>query len=123
MGVIARWDNGDRKTLLIEFSDPWTWNDYHAMIARATEMVNQVIHTVDVIADLRNSSTVPDSDVIRNLVGGLNQMPYNVGLYVIVGLDGFEKSIATVFEKAMNSAAVVRSLDEARAYLARWRVW
>lgn len=127
MPVTIEWDNSEHTSILREFIGSWTWDEYYAAEQKLQQMLATVLHRVDVITDLTQSTiTMPEGAIARTRQIVKNLSP-NRGLTVDVGASAIVRMFMPVFAKhddtlpAIPETVFVETLDEARQYLKKRR--
>jgi hypothetical protein len=120
MGMSLAWDNEEKTVIRWEFDGEWTWSEYGKLKVVFDSMVSQVDHTVDVIADMSKSPTLPKSSLTQFKKYNRTTPP-NRGLIVFVGTNTIVRIMAealgNVFRGLSQYIAFSPSIDEARHLL------
>ncbi|GAB4482133.1 MAG: hypothetical protein Kow00124_30670 [Anaerolineae bacterium] len=59
MSVSVSWDEGERDLLLVQYVDPWTWQEYFDMADELAVQAASAGRPVDVIMDIRQGAGRP----------------------------------------------------------------
>ena len=100
MRISVEWDNDQHTILRWVFAARWAWEDYSAAQQQANQLLETIDHAVDVIGDLRNSSSLP-ANALTAYRGFVDSTAKNVDLIVLVGASRFVKALVSVFLQVM----------------------
>lgn len=100
MKITVEWDNEQHTILRWVFQSRWSWDDYSTAQQESNEILAEIDHPVDVIGDLRNTSSLP-SNALTAYRGFVAETAPNVDLIVLVGASRFVKAMVNVFVKVM----------------------
>lgn len=84
MGIHITWANDEKTIICHTYDAEWTVTDYYHLIDRHVKELATVSHTVDIINDLRNVATVPES-ILSAIRHAIRVAPLNEGINVMVG--------------------------------------
>ncbi len=117
MSIAVEWDDEERTILHYTFESPWTWEEYHAAIARAWEMAAEVDHPTDTITDMRNSRLLPDN-VFRHVRQSMVEIPESTRTVVIVGAGMLVQALLNILRRVYRNQDglffTAETLEEAR---------
>ncbi len=123
MGIRVIWDNEDRTILRYVYEGRWDQADFNKAYAEAKTMLDSVNHKVGIIIDVQKSHLIPNGIISRsrNLV---TTPSLNEGTNVIVGANGFIRSLVDTFTKIWRHGPLehrqiifASTLEEARKML------
>lgn len=125
MSIHTAWDNPDKSVIHILFDGEWGGEDLADAVYRADAMIISVGHRVDLIIDMSSSSHIPRDflSIARDMLDSGQPRP-NEGQRVVVGLNGFLRTLYHTAHRALNGRLEGRevlfatSIDEARELLA-----
>lgn len=121
MPITVQWDSEEKSVVHYAFEGKWTWDEYHAAIAQAFEMVKDLPYVVNMILDFTQSSVFP-SNALSHFSSSMKTPPREFDVAVVISKSGFVETLVAVFRRLsskMGEKLVVRkTLDEARAFLA-----
>ncbi|GAB4477144.1 MAG: hypothetical protein Kow00124_20050 [Anaerolineae bacterium] len=119
MPIIVSWANDARTIILEEYGPSWTWEEFLGISAQEHQMMDQVGHRVDIIADARNTS-LPERalelfpEIVRQAATSSHP---NAGLYVVVGASRLIRTFITLYTRIYpehgSSIRLVESIEEA----------
>lgn len=97
MPIKIEWFN-DEKTILLEtFEGRWTVDEYRQLIDQAAELLAEVDHTVDIIADgTDNGPRLPANLLRGGLVYAVRHVPPNQGITVFVRIDAVTETFVNI---------------------------
>lgn len=125
MSVSVTWDNDQQSIIRFQFADGWEWNEFHAAVQDAQDLLATVGHVVDIIADFQHTPFVPTETLARLAYVG-SPSPINLGSIVLVGSKEFSTTTLAVFRSYYRTVAqsfeVAHSVERGRALLARAEV-
>jgi hypothetical protein len=116
MGVQVRWDNDDKTIACYDFSDPWTWDQFHEAVTEIHAMVGSVTHKVDYIADMSVSRIAP-GNAIFHIRHAIQDAPTNSGLLVVVGGSAYAGAILKVVSRFTNYVQVATTVKDAHSII------
>lgn len=125
MGILVTWDNPDQTTLLWTIDGGWTWDESREAIATAEVMMDSSPHLlIDSIVDMQRGHLIPNN-AVSQFSRTLNKAHPKTGLIIMSGMPVFVQALLQVLTRARAASArriiVVKTLDEARAFLAAKR--
>ncbi len=97
MSIQVQWLNTEKTVLYIRFYNHWTLDNYYTALERANRWIEQVGHTVQVIADLHDVTTFPVG-LLTHTRNALQSRPRNVRLVVVVVTS---KAIVQMYQNAI----------------------
>ena len=114
------WDNPEQDRILLEFSPPFTWNDFHTGIKEAHQMIEAVEQTVDLI--IWTKVGMPAGFSLPQFRTAFQTQPANTGRVLVIPeekarMPAFVKRLALILEQAFprkSRIIFVISLAEAR---------
>ncbi|MBN2305558.1 MAG: hypothetical protein JXQ72_13835 [Anaerolineae bacterium] len=122
MPITIEWDNDDHTVILWTLSGQWTWADIRTTQADYHDMLRTVDHMVDVIGDMRHSTTVPLKALpnFQSLMRG--ELP-NRDRIVLVGSGTVIERLADTFNRVFRRGQrplflLAGTVEEARDLLA-----
>ena len=124
MPITPRWYNDDKRVILIDVVGKWTWEDYQELGNQIRPMLLSVDHTVDLIADMRQSGPIPRGLASVHIRRGQAVRPDNYGITINVGADSFAKALTSAIHKAYGGESNqiwVETLDDALDYIQSYR--
>ena len=83
MSVTIHWINSEKTVLYMRFRNHWTLDNYYTALERANRWIEQVGHTVQVIADLHDVHTFPQG-LLTHTRNALQSRPRNVRQVAVV---------------------------------------
>jgi hypothetical protein len=96
MPIKVEWVNQQHTIIHYNIIGNWTWDDYDAANAIATDMVKSVDHKVAIICDFSSSTAIPPR-VLSNIGRSLRQKRSpNVSHIVTVGVSGLLRNLTDV---------------------------
>ncbi len=110
-GVRCRWYDDQRTIILIEYTDPWTWEDFHVAWGEVIRMMGSVTNTVDLIVDMRRGPDTPDPEVITHYQAVWDLMPTNVGRILGVGASKFRARMGAIFADGIRGGIRLQYFD------------
>ncbi|MDX2075642.1 MAG: hypothetical protein SFZ02_04380 [bacterium] len=122
MSIDVSWDDEAKTIIRWDFSEKWTWDEFHEAFRVSIEMNIGINYRVDVIPNATQSPHMP--------LGALSefrrldeQLPKNVKLIVVAGSSPFTRSMIELFGKIYRAQSwrTAKSLAEARDHIARDR--
>jgi hypothetical protein len=117
MNIDIKWVEGKSPTLLMTYSDGWTWDEHFAAQERAKRMVDSADGQVSVIVDLSNVLTPPERVLVQLPEIARYTLSTQTKQLVVVGLHGILETAARVYARAYHRLITVDTLDEALTYL------
>jgi hypothetical protein len=124
MTVTVAWDDEAKTILRYEFTDPWTWDEFFAVLDADDDLIGSVEHTVHVIFDATGMRFVPPNPVaqFKNVASLINP---RLGILVIVGNNLWFQKVGEIFHvlygrrvQGISKVLSTQTLDEARALIA-----
>ena len=114
------WDNPEQDRLLLEFSPPFSWNDFHVGIHDAHQRISSVEHTVDLI--IWAHVGMPPGFALPQFRTAFQLQPPNTGRVFIIPEEkarmlAFIKRLAMILEQAFpqkSPMVFVNSVEQAR---------
>jgi hypothetical protein len=105
MKVEITWDNEDHTIINYAFQSGWTWEDLHAALQQAGEMVKQSPNQVSIIMDFTAASMIPKGALSQIRWAFNNPKPENIGLTVVVAPNAFFQAMVGLAQKMWGGAA------------------
>jgi hypothetical protein len=124
VSISVDWDNPQQTSLRITFARGWTWEQLHAAVQQADDLIISVPHTVHLLIDIRQASGLPGDFITR--AGELfaqGEARSNEGQKIVIGAGGLIRVAYNTFLMVYGQQLEGRpfsfagSLDEARAML------
>jgi len=114
------WDSPEQDRLLLEFSAPFTWNDFHAGIRDAHQWIGSVDHRVDLI--IWAHMAMPPGFALPQFRTAFQLQPTNTGRVFVIPEEkakmlAFIKRLANILEQAFprkSPMVFVDSVEQAR---------
>ena len=116
MGVQVLWDNDEKTIACYNFSDPWTWDEFHQAVTEMHKMVGSVTNKVDFIADMTKSHIAP-GNALFHIRRAIQDAPGNSGLLVVVGGSAFVGAILKVVSRLTRYVQVAATVKDARSII------
>ncbi|MBI1282122.1 MAG: hypothetical protein GC179_28605 [Anaerolineaceae bacterium] len=122
MGIVVQWDNAEQTVIHFVYSGQWTFGDLFDVMQDARVLMDSVDHPVHGIIDLRDSKLMPNGVLSLGRIVTMRKH-HNQGKSIIVGANGFARTLYDVYRKVYrttfdeSSYAFASSLDEARQML------
>jgi len=125
MPIQIVWDNDEHNTLRYDVSGKWTWEELFKARDEVYAHMNGVAHErVDAIINFNGGFNVPSGAL--NQIQQLREDPHaKAGLTVMVGANGFMRTMFGTFTKVYNSTTghtvdflYAKTLEEARDLIA-----
>jgi hypothetical protein len=125
MTITVDWDNPEKTTLYYQYTGKWTWDEYKEVTARAHALASTVDYPVDVIADFSGATLLPEN-ALGKFKASWQTSPMKVGTIAIITSSVLVERLASIFQRVNSNFAdkfrIVKSLDEAHAYIASTKV-
>ena len=120
MTIQISWDNPQKTATLWTFEGRWSWADFHKAQQQHKALLQGRVEQIDVIADLRNSPTLP-----ANAFSGYRNARVNtgahLGIIVLVGTNMFIRTMVKAFTRLNPTLGqeffFADSMEEARQIL------
>ncbi|GAB4482135.1 MAG: hypothetical protein Kow00124_30680 [Anaerolineae bacterium] len=103
MVITFNWDDREHTLLLIEYSDPWTWDEFFETSGQIVEMAEGAGQPIDVILDIRHSTPTPvfnpparPDRAHRQLHQAMHDIFQHARTLVIVGANGLQSRLGEV---------------------------
>jgi hypothetical protein len=119
MNINVTWANEEKTALLHTFREYWVWEDFFEASRRSMEMMDEVDHMVDIIADARNA-VLPSgalAQMTRILENAATRKHPNGGAYILVGASRVIETFARIYAQAFPSHGAkvlfTRTMEEA----------
>ena len=98
MAIRVTWEDENQQVILNIYEGMWTLDDFYAAVQKSQQLFDSVDHKVNVIFDVRQSSTFPKG--FMGAIGTLSKKPHpNTGVMVIVGGNAFMRAFYDVFTR------------------------
>ena len=122
MGITVLWDNPDQSIIRFVYVGSWSFGDLFDAMQEARNLMDTVDHPVHGIIDMRESKLIPNGtlSLARNVT--MRKHP-NQGKSVIVGANGFVRTLYDVYRKVYRTTfdesaySFASTLEEARTNL------
>jgi hypothetical protein len=118
LSVQVRWEDEAETILLLEFSGPWTTEDYLKAAEEARQLILAKSHQVCMISSFEQNQMLPQGFLIK-VYKFQRHTPPNQSLNVVVGNSPFVRSVFSVLQKVTARTGgrirLVNTLEEARA--------
>ncbi len=120
MAIVTQWDNDTKTIIRHDFSGKWTWDEFLEAAKRANELMDTVLHRVDVIANMRDG-IMPHQYALPKALYVIRTSSANMGVIVMVvnpilaATSNIFKKISPEFNKVTRAAS---SLEAARKLIA-----
>jgi hypothetical protein len=122
MSIDVQWDNVEKTVARWIFSGVWTWDDFARAQAQSHTLLRSVKYSVDVIADMRETSSLP-RDAFVQFRKFDRAVPPNRDRVVLVTTNQFICTMAKAFNQMFphqpTHFILAASLNEARELLMR----
>ena len=122
MSIDLQWDNSEKTVARWVFSGVWAWDDFGKAQAQFHDLLRCVDHTVDVIADMCDTSSLPRNTFARYRQFDRAVLP-NRDRVVLVTTNQFIRTMAKAFNQMFPNQPthfiLATSLNEARELLIR----
>ena len=105
MKVDIKWDNDEKTIIYYDFQMGWDWQDLHAALKGAGEMVQEAPNQVSVIMDFSNASLIPKGALSQIRWAFNNPKPDNIGLTVVIAPNTFFQAMVSLAKKMWGAAA------------------
>lgn len=119
------WDDTGRTVLFVTAVDEWNIEDFTGILNQVVAYLHKVSHPVHIIVDVRQSAP-PPLGIIWHSKFVFQRLPGNYAGGVIVTSDNLWRHVVTtvraLYAKHGNRLAAVRTPDEARVIVQKWRV-
>ncbi|MBZ0282833.1 MAG: hypothetical protein K8L97_18990 [Anaerolineae bacterium] len=123
MPILIQWDNEDETTIHCVFTDPWTWEEFEAMVEQTDVMIESASSAViDMIFDLTDGQRLPGNALGQFRKLSRKETP-KLGVIILVRVSTFMQLIGDILDKLYPNwtkrIRLVRTIDEAHALLPR----
>lgn len=120
MGTSAEWADAQAKNIIVmTFEGRWTLDEYHIVVDKAKQMVQESDQVADIVVDLRRSASIPNGVVQHQ--SKLAKNPINTGVTVLVGVNMLVQVMDNIMRrlhaKVMERVYLVKTMDEAYALI------
>lgn len=85
MGVHYEWADERQMIMQIYVESPWTWQEYHAMVATVMPMIAKLQYPCATTVDVTKSGALPRGNIIQNFLDIEKQLPDNIFVSVVIG--------------------------------------
>ena len=127
MGVKIAWDNDEKTIIRYDFSDPWTFEEFHEAMGLDDALFDSVDHKVHMLFNMMDVRSAPPN-LLAKLPQILTEINPRLGVVVIAESYTWVKSIAEIFYKVygrsiegFSGLKMARSLDDARQIITDYR--
>jgi hypothetical protein len=111
--------------LFVSVEGEWSIEDFMGILNQVVAYLHKVSHPVHIIIDVRQSASPPLGIVWHSRVV-FQRLPGNYAGGIIVTSDFLWRNVITtvraLYAKNSNRLGAVRTMDEARATVQKWRV-
>ncbi len=126
MPISVDWDAALPNTILYDFQEHWTWQEYYQAFERSLELAAALGGArYDVIGDLLRSSGLPSGSGITHVYSTLKRAPDNYGLTVVVSSSSFVRALVEVLHRVypdtQRKLIVAPTLEAARQLIVEQR--
>jgi hypothetical protein len=124
MKLQVEWDNAEKSVIRITYAEKWTWSDFYEANLAAVALMETVQHPVHLLADFRQSTSLPIGGAITHARNAINVLPDNWGILVIVTTNFMIQRLVSIFRSAFNGKMgaktyTVTSLDNGYRLIAQ----
>jgi hypothetical protein len=120
MPIRVEWDSDEKRVVHYTFDTKWSWDEYHAAIAQAYDMVKDLPYIVNMILDFSSGNMFP-SNALSHFGNSMKTPPREFDVAVVVTKSRFVDNLVTILGriagKAREKLIVRKSVEEARVYL------
>ena len=125
MPITVHWDDPHQTIVRWDFEGAWTWQDFYQAQAESDALITSVEHTVDVVANVARSPSLPRNPLSRYRQAR-QSTPRNRGVVVVVGANSFVMSIIQIYNpvfgrKLRDEFLFADTLDDARTLIKQFR--
>lgn len=117
-----RWYDETKRVIYLTYTGAWTLADYRQAEIDAQTLLMQVDYQVEVLADLSQSTTIPQGGLLH-VAKAYVDAPPNLGITVVVGADWLHEAILTAVGRItppeISTLYFVNTLEEGIALLER----
>lgn len=121
MPITVSWDDAESTTLLYDWSDPWTWDDYYAVLETARQLDPGQTMRYVIIDFSRTTEVGPLAISHFSHVGRTMEDFATPPTFIFVRANRFLRALGSVmsalFPKAARDVHHVDTLEQARAYI------
>lgn len=103
MGIRIEWYDRNQHIITHIYEGEWTVNDYYALIDENYKLIDSVNDRVDIINDLRATSTVPKG-MVAPVKYAIRKAHPNEGINVLVGATSFIKALLNSINEGSGQA-------------------
>jgi hypothetical protein len=82
MSSTVRWTSDRKASLVIELTEPNTWEEFHHSVQQAHGYAREVPHTIDLLFLV--PAQMPKGNPLTHFSGAIQRQPENVGSVIIV---------------------------------------
>ena len=123
MPIEVSWYNAEKTIILEKYPSKWTWDDFYELREIVPAMMQEVPHTVSIIADFGNNLDIPSGNAMLHARNVISSFPKNWGLLVMISRSALINSFVNMFNRIFpaNWARKIRlakDYDEALAFIA-----
>jgi hypothetical protein len=119
------WDDKSRTVLFVSAEGEWSLEDFMGILNQVVAYLHKVSHPVHVIIDVRQSA-IPPLGIVWHSRAAFQRLPGNYAGGIVVTRDTLWRNVVmtvrTLYAKNNNRLAAVRTIEEARATVQKWRV-
>ena len=115
MGFLYTLHQSDRFS---DYEGQWDWDEFYDVARKVAELMGTVDHTVDIIADFRNSPNLPIGSSLTHARNVMKLFPDNWGIMVIVSDSHFINTLVNAFRRIFRGGTgkktfAVETIEEA----------
>ncbi|HEX2908474.1 MAG TPA: hypothetical protein VHO69_16500 [Phototrophicaceae bacterium] len=118
--ITTAWGNPEKTIVTCTFIDPWTWDEYYAMLDEAALLFNSIDHLADYLLDFSQGHKMPGGAMTHLRQVASHEKPRR-GLLVMVDLgplaQGVVNLLLRVYPKMAYKIRQANTLEEAYAIL------
>ena len=124
MAVQLYWDDNNPDILILDLGSGWTWDEFHAGVARGVEMMQAASTPVYAIS-LPGARFPSPTGILGNFKLVIPRLPPNLVMVIIVTENYFVETVNRIFFRVSPTAGkmsrIARTIDEARQIIAEHR--
>jgi hypothetical protein len=118
MAIEVTWHNAEKTIILEKYPRKWTWDEFYGLRDAVVPMMNEVSHTVYIIADFGNNLDIPSGNAMLHARNVIGSFPQNWGLLLIISRSGLINSFVNMFNRIFpanwaKKIRLIKSYEEA----------
>lgn len=118
MAIEVTWYNSEKTIILEKYPPKWTWDDFYALREIVPSMMNEVSHSVYIIADFGNNLDVPSGNAMLHARNVISAFPENWALLIMISRSPLINSFVNMFNRIFpvhwaRKIRLVKSYEEA----------